>query len=158
MLCKCGYHGPGNVVHPDMTDTKTYWQCPECKSSKGIRYITSIDIIKKALGDETAHISFNSSRISNHNEIGFNITYSMPESRETHSDYGYITIEEYIHLKKFINEKELSNVFKEWFAEIDCEICKHTEMMKDDCRFIVKRIVGTCKGKTEETFKEFGTI
>ena len=158
MKCKCGYEGPANVVDELKSDTHSFWECPDCKSSKGIQYITGIDVVRKAMLTKNQRVIFTQGGIwtlSNDGRKGIQCRVDYKISREkqsVHSDHPWISADEYKELKKWAMKKNIFDDYCEEFAMTDCTICQKEIDFK--CRLIAKRIVGECRGKIHETMAE----
>ena len=155
--CKCGYEGPGNVVDEFKSDARSFWECPSCKSSKGIIFITGIDIVKKAVLEENTRLTFTQRSIFKSNDgrkgLNYSIEHRYPDrNQQNRYEYGWLSIDEYRGLKKWALEKNLFDKYCEEFAMTDCTICGKEIDFK--CRFVAKRVVGECQGKIHETMAE----
>jgi hypothetical protein len=158
MKCSCGYEGPGDIVDENKSDAVYFLECPKCKSSKfGIRYMTGIDIVRKAILEDNATVTFTQGSIFKSHDgktgLDYTIEYRYHDrNQQNRYEYGWISLEEYRWLKKWVFEKNMFDKYCEEFAMTDCTICSKEIDFK--CRFIAKRVVGECKGKIHETMAE----
>jgi len=155
MKCNCGFDGLADVIDPNKSDAGSFWECPKCKSSKNIRYITGIDVVRKAILENNVTITFTQGRIFKSVDGRKGLNYTIQRSyngQQGRYDYGWLSIEEYRGLKKWAYEKNVFDKYCEEFAMTDCTICSKEIDFK--CRFVAKRIVGECRGKIHETMAE----
>ena len=168
MRCNCGYNGPADPVHPSTNKAKSYFQCPQCKSSDGIIYVTGIDSLKLAMKrpmtkeeikkeedpefDSWEIIWFSTNRLHNkEKKIGFKI--EQHKDQKCHS-YGWININEWEYLKQWAKKVGVYEDYDFKFEEVDCYICQHIKP-DENCKYYVKRIVKDCKGLTlEESYEK----
>lgn len=159
MRCGCGYNGPADIVHPSTNKAKSYFKCPQCKSSEDMLYITGIDNIKLAIqrpmekkervqaekNSSFEIVRFNTGRlIDEEGMIGYRIEAPIDYGSHT---YGWITIKEYMHIKEYANK--VGEDYSMAFEEIDCYICKNIKP-NFKCKHIIKRWIDKCEGKTLE--------
>jgi hypothetical protein len=153
MKCNCSYEGPGEVINKKESDAGSYWRCPGCKSSKNIQNIHGIDTLmfhmdweKNKEEMQMAPDIFIAYK-KNLDRIKFKIWTNMK------NEYVWLTVEEYKFIKKWANENNLIKPYVDEFFRTDCAICNggHIDY---DCRYYVRSVVGTCRGKTMETMME----
>jgi hypothetical protein len=152
MKCNCGFEGPAEVINWKQSDAGKSWRCPQCKSSKDM-YITGMDKLmfymdwgknkEELLSAPDIFIAFK----KNLDRVKFKIWTSMK------NEYVWLTVEEYKFIKKWAKEHELMKPYVDEFFRADCAICNggHVDY---DCRYYVRSVVGTCRGKTMETMME----
>ena len=166
MKCKCGYNGPADIVHPNTNQAKSYFKCPECKSSDNILYVTGIDDVKLAMKRPVTKkeekeqdcieynfeiVRFNTGRLlEKESKVGFGI-----ESHKDHSghSYGWITMEEYEHLKQWTKDVNIYDDKHHAFGEIDCYICNHIKP-NEKCDYHINKLIGECEGLSIEMQKD----
>jgi hypothetical protein len=157
MKCNCGYKGQGNVVDKDKRDAGSFWECPKCKSSGGIRNLTGIDVVMRAIFEDNARVAFTQGSILKSADGQMGMNYSVEQTRhdsngERQYKYGWISIEEYRWLKKWAMQQNIFDKYCEEFAMTDCTICKKDIDL--ECPFMARRLLGECRGKIHETISE----
>ena len=166
MKCDCGYYGPADIVHPSTNIHKSYFQCPQCKSSENIIFITGIDSVKLAMKRPKTEeekkeeddldfnfeiVRFNTGRLlDKEGMVGFNIESHHDQNGY---DYGWITLKEYGDLKQWAKDVNIYNDKHHTFEKIDCYICNHITP-NEKCKFHVNKLIGECEGLSIEMQKD----
>jgi hypothetical protein len=168
MKCNCGYWGPGDVINKQKSDAGSFWQCPQCKSSKGITEIEAIDKLLHniAWGENKEFFKEEPDVYMTYNSILKRIKCNiwLIKAREKNfweqSDV-WLTIKEFRFAYKWAeqrqelarnNKGEFTHTTNQFF-NVNCEICKAGDV-DDQCKYYVRGLLGACKGKMMETMLE----